>query len=140
MALPPPELGAVIRYAYLWADEHEQGREEGEDRPCVIVVASQRGGDETMVTVVPVTRSPQSRDAVELPPEIKARLGLDPGERSWVVCSEYNRFAWPGPDLRPLPRKGGWRYGKLPDGLFLQVVRALRAAGRRQLRVVGRTP
>jgi mRNA-degrading endonuclease toxin of MazEF toxin-antitoxin module len=92
--LPAPEPGTVIHYAYLWADERQQGREEGtKDRPCVIVIASQRVEDRIMVTVVPVTRSPQGPDAVEIPPKIKARLGLEPGEPSWVVCSEYNKLA-----------------------------------------------
>ncbi len=143
VALPPPETGTVIRYAYLWADVAAQGREEGrEDRPCAIVVARREAeGGATLVAVVPVTRSPQAADAVELPPEVKAKLGLDPGERSWVVCSEVNEFEWPGPDLRPVPRTGGWAYGKLPDPLFLQIARALRAAaGGKRSRRVARTP
>ena len=131
MALPPPEPGTVIRYAYLWADEQEQGREEGsKDRPCIIAVAIRRVEDRTMAVVVPVTRSPQGRNAVEIPPEVKARLGLEPGEPSWVVCSEVNEFEWPGPDLRPILSTGRWVYGMLPDALFLHIARALRMAAR----------
>jgi hypothetical protein len=54
---------------------------------------------------------------------VKARLGLD-GERSWVVVSEANVFAWPGPDLRFIPGKApdSAAYGFLPPGLF-RVVR-----------------
>ena len=142
MTLPPPEPGTVIRFSYLWADEQAQGREEGiKDRPCVIVIATGQAEGATMVTAVPVTSSPQSDSAIELPPDIKARLGLEPGSASWVVCSEVNRFAWPGPDLRPIPHKGGWNHGRIPDLLLLQIQRMLRAsAGRRQLRVVRRTP
>lgn len=141
MALPPPEPGAVIRYSYLWAAEQDQGREDGRrDRPCVVIVATRRVGDQTVVTVVPVTRRPQGGAAVEIPPDVKARLGLEPGEASWIVCSELNEFEWPGPDLRPISRTGDWRYGKLPDRLFLQVARLLRiAAGAKRLRVVPRT-
>lgn len=141
MALPPPEPGTVIRYAYLWAAEQDQGREEGtKDRPCVVVVATRRVDDRLIVTVVPVTRSPQGGAAVKIPPDVKARLGLEPGEASWIVCRELNEFEWPGPDLRPISRTGGWQYGKLPDRLFLQVARSLRAAaGGRRLRVVPRT-
>lgn len=141
MAIRPPEPGTVIHLSYLWADEQAQGREEGtKDRPCVIVITTRQVEGATLVTVVPVTSSPQSDNALEIPPEIKARLGLDPGKLSWVVCSEVNRFEWPGPDLRPIPHKGGWDYGRIPDHLLLQIQRMLRArAGRRPLRVVSRT-
>jgi hypothetical protein len=40
VAFPTPHPGLVISYAYLWAEESDQGREEGvKDRPCAIVVA-----------------------------------------------------------------------------------------------------
>lgn len=136
--LPDPQPGNVLRYASLWADEQEAGREEGtEDRPCLVVVV--RDSDEAKrVAIVPITRSPQGRDGIELSADVKAKLGLDPGEPSWVVCSEYNQFVWPGPDLRPIPRTGTWLYGRLPDDLFLRVARALRSAARWP-RVVSRT-
>jgi hypothetical protein len=39
MALPPPQPGQVIRYAYLWWNEARAGREDGaKDRPCGIVL------------------------------------------------------------------------------------------------------
>lgn len=141
MSLPEPEPGLVIRFAYLWAEEYDQGRDEGsEDRPGVIVVASREEDGVTMVTVVPITRSPQGPDSVEIPANIKVKLGLDPGSRSWVVCSEYNEFEWPGPDLRPVSRTGGWTYGKLPNDLFLRITTTLRRVARaRRLRVVART-
>ena len=119
--LPDPQPGHVFRYAYLWADEHEAGREEGtEDRPCLVLVVRDVG-EVKRVAVVPITRSPQG------------------GERSWVVCSEYNQFDWPGPDLRPIPKTGAWLYGRLPDDLLLRIATTLRAAARRSLRVVSRT-
>lgn len=56
MALPDPHPGLVIRYSYLWADEHRTGQEEGlKDRPCVIVVARHAVADRVLVTVVPET-------------------------------------------------------------------------------------
>jgi hypothetical protein len=76
--LPEPVHGLVIRYSYLWADEHERGQEEGvKDRPCAIVVMDKEG--EKLVTVLPVTHTPPSDPAlaVELPPPTKRRLGLD---------------------------------------------------------------
>jgi hypothetical protein len=59
MALPEPEPGLVISYAYLWHHEHQVGHEEGrKDRPCVIVVAAERASDGlTVVTVLPVIAS-----------------------------------------------------------------------------------
>jgi hypothetical protein len=122
VTLPAPEPGLVIRYAYLWLSEHRQGREEGvKDRPCAIVLALANDEGETRVTVLPVTHSPPDDPAraVEIPPQTKARLGLD-ADRSWIVLSECNEFIWPGPDLRPLP--GGdlatVAYGLLPPRLF----------------------
>ena len=39
--LPRPVPGLVVRYSYLWLDEHRRGREEGvKDRPCAIVLGS----------------------------------------------------------------------------------------------------
>jgi hypothetical protein len=139
MSLPDPAPGLVIRYDYLWADEHEAGREEGvKTRPWVIVVAIQRQGSERLVTVVPITHTPHGRDAKPIPAATKKRLSLD-DDASWIVCTEVNRFVWPGPDLRPLPQTGRWAYGFLPAGLFEQVRRALLAEARRQrLRLVPR--
>jgi hypothetical protein len=74
---------------------------------------------------LPITHSPPAADAaaIEIPAPVKARLGLD-GESSWVVVSEANVFAWPGPDLRFLSGKGpeSSAYGFLPPGFF-RVVR-----------------
>ncbi len=59
MSFPKPEPGLVIRYSYLWAREHDEGREEGvKDRPCAIVLATTDQEGETQVVVVPVTHSP----------------------------------------------------------------------------------
>jgi hypothetical protein len=98
VSLPKPELGLVIRYSYLWLQEHREGREEGvKDRPCAIILAARHHDGETQV-LVPVTHSPPDDHAaaLELPPAVKHHLGLD-AERSWVVLSESNLFDWPGP-------------------------------------------
>jgi len=112
----------VIHYGYLWAAEHARGWEEGvKDRPCAIVLAVAGNADETMVTVLPITHSRPTnpRLAVEIPHATKRRLGLDDA-RSWVVLTEANRFAWPGPDLRPSISgdAGSVAYGLLPYVLF----------------------
>ena len=144
MALPEPVPGLVIRYSYLWAEEHRRGQEEGvKDRPCAIVLMTADAQGEQWVTVLPVTHTPPANRefSVEIPAATKRRLGLD-DERFWVVLSEANRFLWPGPDLRPA-RQGDARtvaYGQLPYTLFEEIRRKFIAAIRaRRASVVPRS-
>ena len=139
MSLPEPKPGLVIRYDYLWADERDAGREEAtKTRPCVVVVATQCIAGELLVTVIPVTHTPQAAGSVRLPAQTKARLRLD-DDASWAVCTEVNRFVWPGPDLRPVMPDRRWSYGLLPEAVFLHIRRTLVGEiRRRQLRVVPR--
>lgn len=99
MALPTPEPGLVICYAYLWADQRQAGGEEGlKDRPCAIVIAVKDEDGDTLVYVAPITHSPPSKaSAIEIPAAVKRRLGLD-AARSWIITDELNRFIWPGRD------------------------------------------
>lgn len=130
MAIPDPQLGLVLSYAYLWHHEHRAGRDEGiKNRPCVIVLAIEHPADEskTLVRVAPVTHTPPDNPvtAIELPPAVKRHLGLD-SERSWVILDEVNSFAWPGFDLRPLPHSPeAFSYGFLPPRLFSQLMSKL---------------
>jgi hypothetical protein len=131
MALPEPEPGLVISYAYLWHHEHRGGQEEGrKDRPCVIVLTTERASDgPTVVTVLPVTsRVPDNAAAaIEIPRAIKNMLGLD-AQRSWVMVSEGNKFVWPGYDLRKVPgNPARYAYGFLPPRFFNDVLRAFGA-------------
>ena len=124
MPLPKPVPGLLIRYGYLWREEHARGQEEGvKDRPCAVVLVT-ADEDEQWVTVLPVTHAPPSVPelTVEIPAATKRRLGLD-DERSWVVLSEGNRFLWPGPDLRPARRGDAatFAYGQLPYTLFEEI-------------------
>ena len=130
MALPEPEPGLVISYAYLWHHEYQRGHDEGrKDRPCVIVVAAERtAGGPILVTVAPITHRPPDEPvaAVEIPTSVKERLGLD-FERSWVVVSEGNKFIWPGFDLRKVPGTNRFDYGFLPPRFFNEVLDGFRA-------------
>jgi len=107
MRLGPPRPGDVIRYAYLWADEHASGRSEGrKDRPAVVLalsVVAEAG--EPRVLVLAVTHAPPRNpgDAVAFPGALKRSIGLD-DRPAWIVTTEGNAFTWPGPDLRPVPR------------------------------------
>jgi hypothetical protein len=122
VAFPEPVSGLVVRYAYLWREEYRRGQEEGfKDRPCAVVVVTADEAGRRIVTVLPVTHTPPVDPglAVEIPAATKRRLGLDDA-RSWIVLSEANRFAWPGPDLRPTTPgdPSGVVYGLLPRALF----------------------
>ena len=136
MALPAPHPGLVICYSYLWHAEYQDGQDEGvKDRPCAIVLTTSDEEGELIVTVVPLTRTAPAdpEDAVEIPRATKKRLGLD-NEPSWAVVSEVNRFVWPGPDLRPIPKQspGRFDYGVLPPGLFKQITERLRQRAAQQ--------
>jgi hypothetical protein len=135
VAFPTPVPGLVIRYAFLWREEAAKGLEEGgKDRPCAVILVVRDDDGEPIVTVLPITHSPPTDPqlAVELPSVTKRRLGLD-DDRSWVVVTDANRFAWPGPDLRTAPTgdPASAAYGLLPAGLFREIldkfVAALRA-------------
>lgn len=143
MALPTPEPGLVIPYAYLWRHEHRKGQEEGRKvRPAVIVLAVQSPkSGAPRVTVAPITHTPPASDgeAIELPPRIKQALGLD-DERSWIVLDEVNQFAWPGYDLRPVPGSTDrFAYGFIPPKLYDTVIaRILALAATRRVTEIPR--
>jgi hypothetical protein len=128
--IEPPQVGELIPYWYLWRAEFEAGEESGrKTRPCAVVVTVKMTSGETKIAVVPVTHTkpPASRSAVELPREVKSRLGLD-AARSWVICDEANEFTWPGYDIAKTP-SGRPSFGFLPRGL-LERIRAEFAAAR----------
>ncbi len=122
MSLPKATAGLVIRYSYLWENQHLEGLEEGtKDRPCAIILAITNDEGKQRVVVLPVTHSqPSDMDlAVELPAAVKNSLGLD-DDRSWVIISESNVFTWPGPDLRRIEDRddSSIAYGVLPPKFF----------------------
>ena len=129
MTFPDPQPGLVISYGYLWHREYRRGREEGrKDRLCVIVLKTFTGeSGETMIRVAPITHTEPEDEilAIEIPPTVKRHLHLD-SERSWIILDEFNEFAWPGFDLRPLRGKPvRYAYGFVPPVLFDQLLRKL---------------
>lgn len=107
----------------------EAGEESGRKvRPCAVVVALKVSTGDTKVAVVPVTHSkpPASRTAVEIPHEVKSRLGLD-AAKSWVICDEANEFTWPGFDVAKTP-SGEPSFGFLPRALVERIRSELSAA------------
>lgn len=133
MALPRPEPGLVISYAYLWSDQARAGLREGrKDRPAVIVVATSDQDGDTVLYVTPITHAdPDDPLAVPLIATVKRRLGLDDAP-SWIVTHELNRFVWPGHDLRPVSRREPDRFawGFLPVDVFQQLKSNLKAQAR----------
>jgi PemK-like, MazF-like toxin of type II toxin-antitoxin system len=125
VTLPSPRPGLVICCSYLWADERRRGAEEGgKSRPCAIIAAHRTIENREIVTVLPITHSAPANAtaAVEIPPAVKAHLGLD-AFPSWVVVTETNDFPWPGPDLRPVPgvKPARFDYGTLPPRFFAHI-------------------
>jgi hypothetical protein len=91
-------------------------------------------GSATRVYVAPITHSvPQeSAAAVEIPRAIKKHLRLDE-ERSWIIVSELNAFAWPGYDLRQIPgSQSEYAYGVLPPRFFIEVLERFNALRKRR--------
>ena len=96
MAFPEPEAGLVISYAYLWSNEFRRGKIEGlKNRPCAIVLVVEHESIGNKVTVAPITHTePLTPDmALEIPPKVKAHLGLDT-DRSWIILDDFDEFIW----------------------------------------------
>jgi hypothetical protein len=53
---------------------------------------------------------------------VKRHLGLDE-DRSWIVVSEGNEFAWPGYDLRKRARSDRYDYGFIRRDCLIGCVR-----------------
>lgn len=119
-----PEPGEVLNYSYLWESEFRNGRDEGvKDRPVAVVLVTKSVDGLDQVHVVPMTTQPPRRDqpAIEVPAAVRRQLGLS-AERSWIVVDEWNRFTWPGYDIRPIRgREPSVSYGFIPAGLFRQI-------------------
>lgn len=128
MSFPAPVPGLVIRYSFLWSKDKAAGAvERSKERPCAIVVATERDDGGIIALVVPITHSPPENpeDSIEVPPAVRKSLGLD-DEQQWVRLDELNAFGWPGYDLRPVPgKKAKYDYGMLPKDLYLEVQKGI---------------
>jgi len=124
MALPVPDAGLVVNYAYLWYRQHVRGQQEGEkDRPCVIVNVGR--SSPPVVIILPITHAQPAdpNDGVEVPAAIKRHLGLD-ASPSWIIVTESNRFIWPGYDLRHVAMTDRYQFGHIPPRFLRRVIAA----------------
>jgi len=99
-----PQVGQVVDHLFLWADEQATGQVEGrKSRPCLIIAVERRKDTAPRVTVLPITsqRPRAGTNAVPIPDDVKARIGLDRIRPAWVVIDDANMFTWPGFDLIP---------------------------------------
>jgi hypothetical protein len=126
MATQIPEAGHVIKYSYLWWNEHRKGRVEGlKDRPCSVLLNQKNEQGKTTLYVLPITHTPPINPefGIEIPSRTKQRLGLDE-QRSWVITTEFNKFTWPGYDIRRLDT-GLFSYGVLPEKLIKEIIKSV---------------
>lgn len=137
MSIPDPKLGSVIRYDYLWSDEHDRGLQFGdkENRPCVILIARQTPKG-YRVAVAPLTHSEPAdmNTAVRLPPDTKIRLGLTDPRDCWIICTELNFFYWPSPELREIGA-GIYEHGLLPSALRKKIISTFKNQGANYRRI-----
>lgn len=86
--------GAILRYAYLWACEADQGETEGrKTRPVAVGVRLSRPKGEDVILLFPITSQEPSpsRLAAEIPAIEKRRGGLATEQRLWLILDEYNQ-------------------------------------------------
>jgi hypothetical protein len=115
-----PTPGLVIRYDFLWKDDHDTGLVQGrKDRPCTVVLVSEpRDENAREVVVCAISHTPPDPDtpSVEIPYKVTQHLGLD-DDRMWIKTDQVNVFRW---EEGRLPfgvtpaRKGEWSFGVMP--------------------------
>ena len=99
------------------------------DRPACIILTVEEDGRVKRVMILPITHSrPQANEpAYRMPSAVKNHLGLDDLD-SWIMLDEANIDIWPSPDCLPVPRGGGFTYGRLPQALTAKLKQVVRAA------------
>lgn len=126
-----PTPGLVIRYDFLWKEEHLSGQESGlKDRPCSIIIAKLQA-ESHVVLVCPITHTPPKgvETAIEMPPKVARYLGLD-HDQMWVKTHQVNKIIWPENQIPygiTKTPKGEWAYGTLPYTLRQSILEQVRA-------------
>lgn len=128
--------GDVIRYDYLWKQEHDAGRRDGaKDRPCAVVLTSttrEDGSKQVILVAISHTPPKPEEGAIDIPLKLARHLRLD-DDRCWIKTHQVNVLSWqPGriPDgVVPL-KDGSWKYGQLPGSLGKRIVEQIRSHAR----------
>ncbi|QNE07701.1 hypothetical protein [Croceicoccus marinus] len=115
-----PKPGHVLRYVYLFAEEAARGRDEGV-KERFVVVGGVLGRRYRVAAIT--TKGEGKTGSLLLPAPVATAAGVAVG--SSVVVSEFNRFTWPGFDIRPLSKKTGYIAGRLPPGFTNTLIDAL---------------
>jgi len=56
------EVSDLIKYSYLWWNEHRKGKKEGfKDRPCGVVLSRKTDQGDFILYVFPITHTPPSK-------------------------------------------------------------------------------
>jgi hypothetical protein len=131
-----PQVGQIVDHHFLWVSQQATGETEGRKaRPCLIIAVERRMDDaQPRVTVLAITSQAPRRgaNAIAVPDDVRARIGLDRRRPAWIIIDEANVFTWPGFDLLPQP-DGSFIRGVVTRGFFMAVrdaVMAQQARGR----------
>jgi hypothetical protein len=101
---PNPQVGMVISYCFLWPRQAGKISRGEKNRPCLILGVGESKSGEKTVIVAPITHTApfHPQDALQVPAETCRRIGLD-SQPKWLMCSDINKFDWPGVDLARVP-------------------------------------
>lgn len=88
------EAGAVVRYPYLWLQQHRRGEESGrKSRPvCLVLAVHEPQNDLHHLALLAISSQPPKPDqtAIEIPEMERRRAGLSGSAKAWVYVSEWN--------------------------------------------------
>ncbi|AOH87101.1 hypothetical protein AWL63_23255 (plasmid) [Sphingomonas panacis] len=119
---PPPKVGDILHYVYLFTHEQEAGREEGiKTRP--VMVAQVDGA--RVFTLAITTKADKTGSTLPIPDAVADRAGLARGTS--VIVDQYNHFTWIGYDIRPVTAEPSYVAGRMPPGFTNTILSALRA-------------
>ncbi|GGD81791.1 hypothetical protein [Croceicoccus mobilis] len=117
-----PKRGDIIRYVYLFKSEQAQGRDEGVKERYVLV-AGVIGNVYRVLAIT--TKGEKTKGAIKLPDPVASAAGLS--NDSSIVVTEFNRFTFPGYDIRPLMDQPGYIHGRLSPRFTEKIIAELKA-------------
>ncbi|MFC3713515.1 hypothetical protein ACFOMD_13100 [Sphingoaurantiacus capsulatus] len=125
MRLPPPEIGRVVHYGFVWAGAGRAAPPDAaKSRPCLIVdveeIVERDAGSRPVkrVTYLPISHTPprKGEETIDVPVRVAQHLGLT-REKSYIYTSYAVEDDWPF-DLEARPGSTECDYGLVPPRLF----------------------